>query len=246
MRRALAGDPEARQKVIQSHLRLVWAIVHRFTGRGVDEEDLFQLGCLGLLKALDRYDPSYGTRFSTYAVPLVLGEIRRFLRHEGPLRVSRETRERARRALRVQEELTQASGRTPSVAEVAEVMGVDPAEVAEALEACRPPLSLYQEAGEEGEEGVYLIDRLAARDDAVAAAAGRPGRGTPPEGPGLDAVALREAMSRLDERTRLLLHLRFFEDRTQAQVGEALGVSQVQVSRLEKQALMRLREMLSP
>ncbi len=245
MDRALAGDVAARQKIIQSHLRLVWDIVRRFRGRGEDPEDLFQLGCEGLVKALERFDPSFGTRFSTYAVPLIIGEIKRHLRDDGPVHIPRRAKETAKKAWRVQEELLKATGRTPTAAEVAEVLGLDPAEVAESLEAAKLPLSLFRETGGEGgDDALYLVDQLAARGDVAATSAGRPSRGWFEDGGVLDAVALREALGRLDERARDLLVLRFFQDRTQAEVGQAMGVSQVQVSRLEKQALLRLRQML--
>lgn len=247
MELALAGDSDARQKIVQSHLRLVWEIVGRFRGRGVEPDDLFQLGCFGLLKALDRFDPSYGTRFSTYAVPLIIGEIRRHLRDDGPVHVSRRAKEIAHKAWRVQEELTKSAGKIPTAAEIAQVLGVDAAEVAESLEAARLPLSLFRETGGSGgDDALFLVDQLAARGDVAATTAGRPSRGAFEDGGLEDTLALREAISRLDERARNLLLLRFFEDKTQAEVGQALGVSQVQVSRLEKQALLRLREMLSP
>lgn len=247
LERARAGDAEAREKVIQSHLRLVWDIVRRFRYGGEDPEDLFQLGCLGLVKALERYDPSYGTRFSTYAVPLILGEIKRFLRDSGPVRISRRIKELARKAWRTQEELTKSTGRVPSAGEVAEVFGADPAEVAEALEAAKFPLSLFKETGGEGgDDSLYLIDQLAARSDMAATVAGRPAQGGPEETAALESLALRESLSRLDKRSRELLTMRFFRDLTQAEVGEILGVSQVQVSRLEKQALLKLKAMLEP
>lgn len=243
---ALVGDTEARQRVIQSHLRLVWGIVHRFRGRGEDPEDLFQLGCVGLVNALDRFDPSYGTRFSTYAVPLIIGEIKRHLRDDGPVHIPRRAKDIARQAWQAQEELTKATGRTPTASEIAKFLGVDAADVVEALEAARLPLSLFLETGGEGgDDALYLIDQLAARGDVAAGMAGRAAGHSSEEAAFFDRVVLREALSRLDERTRRLLLLRFFEDRTQADVGEALGISQVQVSRLEKQALLKLRSMLT-
>jgi RNA polymerase sporulation-specific sigma factor len=246
LHQALAGDGEARQRIIQSHLRLVWDIVRRFAGRGADTEDLFQIGCVGLVTALDRFDLSYGTRFSTYAVPLILGEIRRHLRDDGPVKVSRRVKELAREAWRMQEEMTKATGRVPTVTELAKALGVEAAEVAESLEAARLPLSLFRESrGEGADDCFYLIDQLAASGDVAATTAGRPVAGGAEEERFLEGMALREALSRLDERDRRLLTLRFFEDKTQAGVGEALGVSQVQVSRLEKQALLKLRAMLS-
>lgn len=243
---ARQGDREARERVVRSHLRLVWDIVRRFRYRGEDPEDLFQLGCVGLMKALERYDPSFGTRFSTYAVPLVIGEIRRHLRDHGPVRVSRRMRELAAAALRVREELTKSTGREPGAAEIARVLEVDPTEVVQAVEATRLPVSLFSEAGEEAGDPLYLIDRLAAGRDAAAAEAGSPTRTAGGEEAFLESLALKEALSRLEERDRRLLEMRFFEDKTQAEVGRILGVSQVQVSRLERRALLRLKSMLAP
>lgn len=242
---AQSGDAAARERVVQSHLRLVWDIARRFFRSGVEADDLFQLGCLGLVKAIDRYDPSFGTKFSTYAVPLILGEIRRFLRDDAPVRVARPLKELAFRALARREELTQTLGREPTVAEVAHALNVEPADLSEALEAARPPVSLFKDGGEEAGDSLYLIDQLAARGDVAATAAGRPARQAGSgESAFLESLALKEAMERLDERARGVLRMRFFEDYTQAEVGEVLGVSQVQVSRLERQALLRLREML--
>jgi len=244
LEKARAGDQEARELVVQSHLRLVWDIVRRFRCRGEDPDDLFQLGCLGLVKALERYDPSYGTRFSTYAVPLVIGEIRRHLRDDGPIRVSRRVKELAQRALQVKEEMTKKAGREPTVGEIARAVGAEAAEVAECFEVTRPPLSLFGENVDRDGDALPLIDRLVAGEEVAIAAAPTAGGAPAAEETFVESVALREALSRLDERTRRLLLLRFFEDRTQAEVGERLGVSQVQVSRLERQALLRLRGIL--
>ncbi|MEW6031331.1 MAG: SigB/SigF/SigG family RNA polymerase sigma factor [Bacillota bacterium] len=246
--RARAGDEDARREVVQSHLRLVWDIVRRFRHRAEDPDDLFQLGCLGLVKALDRFDPSYGTRFSTYAVPLILGEIRRFLRDDSPVRVPRRVKELAYRAWQTQEEMTKAAGRPPSAAELARALGVEAADVVEALEAARTPVSLFHGSGEETEDNpISLIDQVAvAGSEGVVVPATRAPPAGHEEAALLESVALHEALSRLDEKTRDLIRLRFFEDRTQAEVGALLGVSQVQVSRLEKQALLRLRHMLAP
>jgi len=244
LRRARSGDEQARELVVRSHLRLVWNIVRRLGWRGGEPDDLFQLGCLGLVKAIERYDPTRGTRFSTYAVPLVLGEMKRYLRDDAPVRVSRRMKELARRALEVKEEMIKKTGREPTVGEIARAVQSDPAEVAECLEATKVPLSLHGwPAGAEEEDSLPLIDRLAAAGE-VAAATAPGGRVTAPEEALVESVALREALSRLDERSRRILLLRFFQDRTQAEVGDSLGVSQVQVSRLERQALLRLRELL--
>ncbi len=245
LKKAHDGDPAARELVVRSHLRLVWNIVRRFHGHGGDADDLFQLGCLGLVKALDRYDPSFGTRFSTYAVPLILGEIRRFLRDDSAVSVPRRAKDIARQAWRAEEELTKSLGRAPTAAEIARNLGVDAADVAESLEAAKMPLSLFGEVlGEGGDDTLYLIDQLAAKGDVAATVAGHPSPGSA-DAALEESLSLREAVSRLDDRTRALITMRFFEEKTQAEVGAALGVSQVQVSRLEKQALLRLKRILA-
>lgn len=224
----MGGDPEARQRLIEEHGRLVWDIVNRFRGRGEDTADLFQVGCIGLLKAADRFDPAFGTQFSTFAVPTVMGEIRRHLRDHGPLRVSRRLKEVAGRAAQVRTGLTARLGREPTLEELAVATGVTADELVDAMEASIPPISLYEPLSDDDSAGLVL-DRI-------------PGRESDAEV--LDHIALGQALRRLPPRQRLILELRFFAELTQATVAARLGISQAQVSRLEKQALALMRGQL--
>jgi RNA polymerase sporulation-specific sigma factor len=225
-----SGDTAARDEIVAANLRLVWSVVGRFEGRGIETEDLFQIGCVGLLRAIDRFDPSYGVRFSTYAVPLIIGEIRRYLRDQGALKVSRSLKERAQRTRRARERLAKELGREPTVDELAQALGEDRDQVVEALDALQPVSSL-DEAPERDEGGERpLAERLASRVD---------------EGHWLARIELMEGLRRLSELERQVLYLRFFEDRTQSEVAAILGTNQVRVSRIERRALMRIREFLS-
>lgn len=230
--RAQGGDKEARERLVEGNLRLVRSLVARFSTTTADPEDLFQLGCIGLLKAIDRFDLSYEVRFSTYAVPLILGEIRRHLRDDGPVRVSRGLKQLAQQARKVREKLSAEMGRDPTVGEVARELGVSPEEVVEAMDGARPPASIHQTVHEGDGDPIYLLDQLAAEDGAR-------------EGIWLDRVALREGLDRLEPRERAVIMLRFFRDKTQTEVASMLGCSQVQVSRLERRALERIREFVS-
>lgn len=226
---ARAGDAAARERLVEANLPLVRHVARRFAGSGYEIEDLQQLGALGLLKAIDRFDSSYGVRFSTYAVPLIIGEIRRHLRDDHPLKVSRSLKQLGRRVRETQERLTGELGRSPTVAEVAGALGIDGAELVEAVEAIRQPASLFEPVQDADAEGPSLIDRLPA-----------------PEGEGawVESLSLEEALNRLEPRLRQLIRWRFFEEKTQQEIGDLLGVSQVQASRLEKRALRLLREEL--
>ena len=207
-----------------ANLNLVRHVARRYAGMGLDEEDLFQVGCIGLLKAVDRFDPARGTRFSTYAVPLILGEIQRYLRDSAPAGLGRGAHRLASLARAAEERLARERGRAPTAAEVAAAVGVDPGELALALEAARRPASL-DEAPPGGDEGARpLGERLAA-----------------PGGLDVDAATLRALLLRLPPRQRRIVELRYFRDRSQAEVGALLGLSQPQISRLERQALDRLR-----
>jgi len=230
--RAQGGEREARDRLVEGNLRLVRSLVARFSSTTADPEDLFQLGCIGLLKAIDRFDLSYDVRFSTYAVPLILGEIRRHLRDDGPVRVSRGLKQLAQQARKARERLAAELGRDPTVSEMARDLGVTPDELIEALEGARAPASIHQTVHEGDGEPIYLLDQLAAEDGQR-------------EGVWLDRVALREGLERLEPRERMVILLRFFRDKTQTEVAGMLGCSQVQVSRLERRALERIREIVS-
>lgn len=231
IRRARSGDQDARAELVESNLRLVRSIVSRFSGSGRDPEDLFQFGCIGLLKAVDRFDLNYPVRFSTYAVPMILGEIRRHLRDDGPMRVSRTLKSLALSAHRLQEELAKALGRDPTVAEVAAGLQAPVEDVVEALECSRPLASIQEPIYEGDGDPICLGDQL------------HDGSGGEPAW--LDRVALRDGLALLEEREREILMLRYFRDMTQMEVARLLGISQVQVSRLERRALARIRSYLS-
>jgi len=227
--KAQAGDRSARETLINCNLKLVFNLVKRFWNRGYEQEDLFQVGCIGLMKAVDKFNLNYQVKFSTYAVPMIIGEIRRFLRDDGAVKVSRTMKETAARINVVREQALARCGREPTAAEIAGELGVTPEEVVLALEAAQAPVSVYEAVHTEDGDPVYLLDQL---------------KGDERESSWLDSIALAELLQELPERDRLILRARFFEDRTQAQVAARLGLSQVQVSRLERQALAKLRELL--
>ena len=222
------GSVEARDELVRRNLRLVMSVAQRFIGRGLELDDLFQIGSLGLLKAVKRFNLAQPVRFSTYAVPVIIGEIKQVLRDTGPVKVSRALRELSRRALNYSDQLTQTLGRDPSVAELAREMGMRREEVAAALEATRPPVSLQETINEDEGEPLYLSDQIRADEGGV-----------------FDRVTLRTVLARLTKRQQLVVKLRFFADKTQSEVAALLGVSQVQVCRLEKEALRRMRAALS-
>ncbi len=227
LQEAKAGSAAAREELVRRNLRLVMSVAQRFTGRGIELDDLFQIGSLGLLKAIDRFNLAQPVRFSTYAVPVIIGEIKQVLRDTGPVKVSRNLREIARRVMSTVDHLAQLFGREPTVGEIAQDMSIRPEEVAAALEATRPLVSLQETIHEDEGEPLYLCDQLRSDDAGF-----------------LDHVALRAVMDHLTKRQRLVLKLRFFEDKTQSDVARLLGVSQVQVCRLEKEAMRRLRAIM--
>ena len=225
LRAAQEGDRDACQRVVQENSGLIWSIVRRYYGRGVEPEDLYQLGCMGFLKAIQGFDFDYGTCFSTYAVPKIAGEIRRFLRDDGAVKVSRSIRERAQTIYSARERLRQELGREPFVSEVSEVTGISPEEIAQTELATEPPESLQQETG----DGLTLEGTLGTEA---------------PEEALVESIALREVIDGLPEKERMTILLRYFKSLTQEQTARILGVSQVQVSRLERRGLKRLRESL--
>ena len=223
---AREGDREAAEKLLEANSGLIWSIVRRYCARGVDREELYQLGCVGFLKALGSYDPDYGTRFSTYAVPKISGEIRRFLRDDGPVKLSRSLKERSQMIRSAREGLTQRLGREPRLSELSEETGLRPEEIAETDLATEEVVSLQQSMGEEG---------LSLQDVVFDPEA---------EEKKLDSLALREAVRRLPEKERAVIALRYYRGLTQTAAAKLLGVSQVQVSRLERRALENLRKSL--
>lgn len=228
--RAQRGDNAAKEMLVQQNLNLVRSIVHRFTGRGYEWDDLFQIGCIGLIKAIERFDTDFRVKFSTYAVPMIIGEIRRFIRDDNPVKVSRPLKEMAYRVRRTQERLQGILGREPTVAEVAGELALDPQDIALALEAVQPLASLYDQTFYEDGDPIHRLDQLGGDDGRHDA--------------DIDRLALREILLRLPPRERLVIRLRFFEDKTQAEIASHIGLSQVQVSRIEKQALRLIKEFL--
>ncbi len=226
LRAAQQGDREALGRMVEENAGLIWSVARRFFGRGVEPEDLYQLGCVGFLKAVEGFDEGYGTRFSTYAVPKIAGEIRRFLRDDGTVKVSRGVKEQAGRLRSLRGELTQVLGRDPTVTELAEAAGMDPAEAAAAETAVLPPESLQQPAGDEGFALENVLGDWTQEERLV------------------EYVALRQAIDALPEAERMTVFLRYFHGMTQDRASRVLGVSQVQVSRLERRAVKRLRELL--
>ncbi|MCL4522173.1 MAG: SigB/SigF/SigG family RNA polymerase sigma factor [Firmicutes bacterium] len=224
--RAQAGDEGAREDLVERHWNLIWHIVHRFQGRGYDSDDLFQVGSIGLLKAIDRFDVERGLKFSTYAVPLIMGEIRRFLRDDQPIRVARSLRELGMKVDQARLRLSQSLGHEPSAMEIAADLAIDIGDITEAMEAARPISSLNQPMDSANGNETRLEDNV--RDPKV-------------EADLVEQLALNEAFDRLESREQFILTARFVEGRTQIEVATHLGVSQVQISRLERRALERLR-----
>ncbi len=222
---------EARQELIESNIPLVHHVVGRFFPSRTDREDLFQIGCIGLIKAIDRFDASLGVRFSTYAVPLILGEIRCFLRDNSPIKINRDARTLARRASEKEYELLSSLGRMPSLGEVAAELGVDRSELAAAIEAASTPLSLQAKDDPDGSE----FEELAATK-----------HGNESVQQWQDMAELRVMLDRLPQQHRVVLEMRFFHDRTQTEIAKELGLSQAKVCRVEKKALMELRSLLTP
>ena len=225
LRRAQAGDESAKDRLVACNLALVKSVVKKYLGRGVEYDDLYQLGCMGLVKAVSNFDTRYNVRFSTYAVPMIAGEIKRFLRDDGMVKVSRSLKELAIRAMAVQERLGRRAGAEAGVLEIAQELDVSPEEIALALEAGRPHISLNEPVYEdEGAERLELIE-----DGANELAL-------------IDRLLLRELLEELEPRERQIILLRYFRDKTQTEIAGMLGVSQVQVSRLESRILKKLRE----
>ncbi|MEE1351517.1 MAG: RNA polymerase sporulation sigma factor SigG [Clostridia bacterium] len=222
------GDKDARDIFIKGNLRLVLSVIQRFSNRGENPDDLFQVGCIGLIKAIDNFDTSVGVQFSTYAVPMIIGEVRRFLRDEGPLRVSRSLKDTAYKALRAKERFISEHMREPTISEIAKEIDAECSDVVFALDAIADPVSLSEPVYHDGGEPIYVMDQV------------RDTKNT--DSNWLESIALNEAMKHLDEREKHILDLRFFYGKTQMEVAEEIGISQAQVSRLEKSALKQMRK----
>ena len=228
--RIAAGDETAREEFVGGNLRLVLSVVQRFAGRGEMMDDLFQVGCIGLMKSIDNFDTTLGVRFSTYAVPMIIGEIRRYLRDNNAIRVSRSLRDIAYKSLSARDKLQTELGREPTVAEIAQRLELPAEDVTLALEAIQDPVSLCEPIGGDGADALTIGDQV--RDESVTAESW------------LQNIAIREAMCRLNEREQRILTLRFFQGRTQMEVASEIGISQAQVSRLEKAALTHMRKLV--
>ncbi|SMB98535.1 RNA polymerase, sigma subunit, RpoX/SigF [Thermanaeromonas toyohensis ToBE] len=230
LRRAKEGDQEARERLINCNLKLVFNIVQRFENRGYELEDLFQIGTIGLIKAIDKFDLSYQVKFSTYAVPMILGEIKRFLRDDNSVKVSRSLKETAFKVNRTREELAKKLGREPGINEIAQALDLSREEIVAALEAIQSPGSIHETIYQDDGDPIYVLDQLQDENEQ--------------EPVWLDKIALKEVLLKLPEKHRKVIVMRFFQDKTQTEVAERLGLSQVQISRIERQALARLRELL--
>jgi RNA polymerase sporulation-specific sigma factor len=224
--RGQAGDEAARQQVIEANLRLVWSVAHRFRHRGHDMEDIYQIGCVGLLKAVDQFDLRFEVRFSTYAVPMMMGEIQRYLRDDGKMRVSRSLKELHHKLRIIQEQFTEINGRSPTLLEMQEASGAAMEQIHLALNAFRPVHSMEENVFEQDGDAVTWKEHIA--DQATR--------------PALEQVILRDAIQSLPVRDRKFIFLRYFRDQTQTEIAQVFGISQVQVSRMEKRILHHLRE----
>ena len=220
------GDKDARDKLICGNLRLVLSVIQRFTSRGENPDDLFPVGCIGLIKAIDNFDPSHEVMFSTYGVPMISGEVKRFLRDNNAVRVSRSMRDTAYRAMQIKEQLTNENGKEPNITEIAKRMELPPEDVVIALESIVEPVSLYEPVFSDGGDTIYIMDQV---------------KGGTTDGDWLEEIAMREAIRDLTDRERKILSMRFIDGKTQTEVAGEIGISQAQVSRLEKGAMSRIK-----
>jgi RNA polymerase sporulation-specific sigma factor len=226
LERVQLGDKQAREELVSGNLRLVLSVLQRFTGREENMDDLFQVGCIGLMKAIDNFDIAQNVRFSTYAVPMIVGEIRRYLRDNNAVRVSRSMRDTAYHAMQTRESLSARYQREPSVEEIAAAMNLRKEEVVLALESIVDPVSLYEPVYSDGSDTIYVMDQIGDRQG---------------EENWIDEMLLRQSMQSLSPREKKILHLRFMQGKTQMEVAKEIGISQAQVSRLEKNAISRIK-----
>ena len=228
--RIKAGDEEAREQYIKGNLRLVLSVIKRFEGSSENADDLFQIGCVGLMKAVDHFDPSRLVKFSTYAVPMIIGEIRRYLRDNSPMRVSRSLRDTAYKAIYAKEGYIRKYMKEPTVQEIADEIGIAKEDVVYALDAIQMPVSLHEPEYSDGGDTLYVMDQVSDKKNK--------------EDNWVEELSLEAAMERLNERERYIISLRFFEGKTQMEVADEIGISQAQVSRLEKNALKVMKKYL--
>lgn len=230
LKRSKEGDTDARDKLIYGNLRLVLSIIQRFNNRREDLDDLFQVGCIGLVKAVDNFNLDLDVKFSTYAVPMIIGEIRRYLRDNNAIRISRSMRDTAYRALQARDEFMRNRQSEPTVDQLAAMIGEKRDSVVRAMEAIVEPVSLYEPVYNENGDSIYLMDQLSDTNSSDEA--------------WLESIALREAMKKLSERERSIINMRFFKNKTQMEIASEIGISQAQVSRLEKGALNRMKKQI--
>ena len=223
------GDLEAREKFINGNLRLVLSVLQRFNGRTENMDDLFQVGCVGLIKSIDNFDLSLNVQFSTYAVPMIIGEIRRYLRDNNPIRVSRSVRDLAYKALQAREKLTKELNKEPTIEQIAKEIGVNREEIVFSFEAIQDPLSLQEPVFNDGTESIYIMDQVKDSKNSDEKWA--------------DVITIEQAMKKLNEREKMIINKRFFDGRTQMEVANEIGISQAQVSRLEKDAIYRMKKL---
>ncbi len=225
------GDMDAREQYIQGNLRLVLSVIKRFSSSNENVDDLFQIGCIGLIKAIDNFDSSLNVKFSTYAVPMIIGEIRRFLRDNNSIRVSRSLKDTAYKAIYAKESLTRKNSKEPTIEEIATEIGITKEDIVYALDAIQNPMSLYEPIFTDGGDTLYVMDQISDKKNK--------------EETWIEHLSLSDAMKKLNEREHEIIALRFFEGKTQMEVADLIGISQAQVSRLEKNALKTMRNYLS-
>ena len=225
--KAKGGDKYARETLVMGNLRLVLSVIQRFANRGENLDDLFQVGCIGLMKAIDNFDTSHDVRFSTYAVPMIIGEVRRYLRDNNPVRVSRSMRDTAYHAMQARERLSNTLDREPTVEEIAKELGKPKSEIVIALEAIVEPVSFYEPVYSNGGDTIYLMDQLGDNES---------------DGDWIDEISIKEALKNLPPREKKILSMRFMRGMTQTEVAEEIGISQAQVSRLEKSAINTIKD----
>lgn len=223
------GDKEAREKLINGNLKLVLSVIQRFYGRGENADDLFQIGCVGLIKAIDNFDTSLDIQLSTYAVPMIIGEVRRYLRDNNMVRVSRSVRDLAYKVLQVKEKMIRETGKEPTVDEIAKILEVDKEEVVMSLDAIQDPVSLQEPVYNDGNDSIYIMDQVKDKKNT--------------DETWTENITMNEALKKLNEKERMIIDKRFFSGRTQMEVAEEIGISQAQVSRLEKTAIDHMRRL---
>lgn len=231
-RKIKEGDEEARERYIKGNLRLVLSVIKRFSNSSENADDLFQIGCIGLIKAIDNFDTTLNVKFSTYAVPMIIGEIRRYLRDNNAIRVSRSLRDIAYKAIYAKENYIRQNAKEPTISEIADEIGIDKEMIVYAMDAIQNPVSLFEPVYTEGGDTLYVMDQISDKKNK--------------EDRWIENLSLREAMDRLGERERHIVELRFYQGKTQMEVADEIGISQAQVSRLEKNALKSMRNYLRP